>query len=697
MFGTNRHNVMTIIKENIIYFVTLIICVALFYGFVSLGDIKNPLVQGNSEYDFEMYAPMIRYCIYAVSISIFILISYVNSHMFREKLKEISILITLGMKRSKIAILYSKDMLSISALSFVIGILCGIGCSYAVNAVISLITYGKVISNSLFYLNSFIDTIVFFVIMYGGMTAINIIKVMHKKPLELLNNSKIPDSKKVFTFWKLIECLLLIGSYSFIGYNIKVYFSIGRNYGGNIPSYESNKFQFAIFAAIIVAIYLTIKIINYLLIWIKNCRFVKYGMSVLVIGKLSHRMKSVTRNMLLISVVLTLSLCGFSLIPLMAEFSNEYMEHRMVFDINVPFNYDNIEDIHDIPNIDYGFVRNILMKANIEIENECELEEYFIWDSDFSGPSMRANKYDMPRLAMGITDYNQLRIMADLEPINLDLDGFLFHVKDDIDLTQFENALNGGTHSLNVAGTLLHENTSCFFVTENLGDYIYNTNTDSFLVFPDEVCEKLSIAKKGYFANTVEKVPYAVCKNADQEIMNSFELDYAYLYERYEDNGNQVIDFIGPIRFRTIEENDISFMAIITKSLGMYIGIIFMLICMAMVSVKNIIECNNSIGDYRVLRQIGMSEKQLKRINLKENLFFYLLPYAVSIANFCIIQNTFIMRFGSRANTYFHGNQYLNGIIVPVIIVSVILVIYIGTVQIINFNKIKNSLDNVLE
>ena len=118
---------------------------------------------------------------------------------------------------------------------------------------------------------------------------------------------------------------------------------------------------------------------------------------------------------------------------------------------------------------------------------------------------------------------------------------------------------------------------------------------------------------------------------------------------------------------------------------------------MAMVSIKNIIECNNSIEDYRVLRQIGMSEKQLKRINMKENLFFYLLPYAVSIANFCIIQNTFIMRFGNRANTYFHGNQYLNGIIVPVIIVSVILVIYIGTMQIINFNKIKNSLDNVLE
>lgn len=694
---TKQDHVRTVIKENIVYFITMMICIALFYGFVSLGDIKNPLVKGNKEHDFEIYAPMIRYCIYAASISVFILISYVNAHMFREKLKEISILITLGMQRSRIAIWYSRDMLFISTLSFSAGMICGIACSYAVHAVISMAAYGKIISNQFFYINSFLETVIFFLIMYGGMTAVNIFKVMNKKPLELLNNSKVPDSKKVSALQKMIEFLFMVGSYCFIAYHVKTYFSIGRDYGGKIPKYESNKFQFIIFAAIIIAIYFTIKMINYLLIYMKNSKFVKYGMAALVIGKVSHRMKSITRNMLLITIVLTLSLCGFSLIPLMAEFSNEYMEHRMVFDINVPFNYDNIENMDDIPHIDYQFVRDILTKAAVEIENECELEQYFIWDTDFAGPSERANKYDMPRLAMGITDYNQLRIMADLEPVHLDSDGFIFHVKDDIDIMPFLEAMGEEAHSINVAGALLSENTGCFLIIDNLGDYIYNTNTDSFLVLPDRICEKLSIAKKGYFVNTVKKTPYAVCKNADQEIKRVFETEYEYLYDKYGDSGNQEIDFIGPIRFRTMEENDISFMMIITKALGMYIGIIFMLICMAMVSIKNINEFNSSIRDYHVLRQFGMSGKQLKRLNLKENLFFYLLPYIVSIINFHIIRYTFILRFGDRADTYFRGNQYQSGMMAPVIIISIILLIYVSLVQMINYSKIKKMSDHVLE
>ena len=63
MYKIEWYKLRSSIKSNIIYFVTLVICIALFYGFISLGDPYNPLVQGNEKYDFSMYAPMIRYCI----------------------------------------------------------------------------------------------------------------------------------------------------------------------------------------------------------------------------------------------------------------------------------------------------------------------------------------------------------------------------------------------------------------------------------------------------------------------------------------------------------------------------------------------------------------------------------------------------------------------------------------------------------
>lgn len=691
MYKIEWYKLRSSIKSNIIYFVTLVICIALFYGFISLGDPYNPLVQGNEKYDFSMYAPMIRYCIYVVSISLFILVSYVNLYMFKEKLKDISVLITLGMKRSKIAIWYSEEMLTVSIVAFVIGIFGGIICSYVINGVLSLIAYKNIVDNRLFYVQSFVETCIFFAVIYCGITFINVIKVLKKSPLELLNNHKVIDSKRNSKFRIVSEIIVLLVSYIFIAYNLKVYFSLGRNYQGNIPDYESNKFQVAIFAAIILAIFLTIKIIAYLLIAITKKKILRYGESMFIVGKLAFRMRSNVRNMFLVTIVLTLSLCGFSLIPILAEFSKEYMEQRMVFDVNIPFNYDNIERQEDIPDIDYQFAKEILEENDLSVKDECILEEYFVWEKDFSGPSGRKNKYDMPRLAISISDYNKLREMAELEKIELEKDEFIYQVKNDVDISQFEDALKL-ERSLKVGNSRLKPSKEKFVIAENLGDYIYNTNTDDLLVFPDEVCAELKLAKKSYFANLRGDGRYQDCKNAEKEIYTTFRQTYSYLYTQYGENGNKAIDFIGPMRFISIEENDISFMVIVTKMLGIYIGIIFMVICMAMVSIKNIIECSSDIDNYQLMKQIGMSSKSIKYLNLKENLFFYFVPYFISIFNFYIIQKTFFMRFGKRVNVYFQGNGYVNGIMVPFLAVSIILLIYIIVAQIINFNKIDDSL-----
>ena len=100
-----------------------------------------------------------------------------------------------------------------------------------------------------------------------------------------------------------------------------------------------------------------------------------------------------------------------------------------------------------------------------------------------------------------------------------------------------------------------------------------------------------------------------IAKIPKKEIYTTFRQTYSYLYTQYGENGNKAIDFIGPMRFISIEENDISFMVIVTKMLGIYIGIIFMVICMAMVSIKNIIECSSDIDNYQLMKQIGMSSK----------------------------------------------------------------------------------------
>ncbi|ONI45311.1 hypothetical protein AN641_00555 [Candidatus Epulonipiscioides gigas] len=705
-------NLKKIIKENIIYVVTLVICIALFYGFVSIGDINNPLIQGNLEYDFKLYAPGIRYCIYAISIAIFILISYVNTYMFREKLKEISILITLGMQRSKIAFTYSMDMLWISIMSFIIGISLGFGGSYIVNSIISYTAYNQIISNKFFYLNSFITTIIFFALMYIGLIIANITKVTFKKPLLLLNDNKIPDQKRTSKLRQLLEIILFIYCYFYVINNFKIYFSLGRDYVGDIPHYASNAFQLKVFLAIVIAVFLTIRMINYILIWAKSIDIIRFKMELFVFGRLSYRLKTITGNMFLIILVLTISLCGFALSPLLTETSKAYMEQRMVYDINIFSNYSRIENIEDIPNESYDFVQEFLKEHQIDIEMDCVLEQYFVWESDFAGPSVRKNKYDMPRLAIGISDYNNLRMMAGYEAVTLGENRFIVHISNEVDTfgveefekwfqtdsIQTDSIQTDSDRLLMIADTILKPNETDYMLIGNLGDYIYNYNTLSILVLPDELCEKLVIAKTGYYANTIEKMPYGLADELNEYSKIKLKEKYLDLYNKYEPEGYGAFSLFGvsgTFRFRTIEENEILFMEIITKAVGMYVGIVCMLICMAIISIKNLMECKNSINDFYFLRQIGISKKQIMKINLKENIFFYLLPYTISLINFSIVYYTFSLRFGNRLNIYFQGNQVLNGFIVPGIVISMIFLIYIVSVQLLNYHEINKGINQL--
>lgn len=217
---------------------------------------------------------MIRYCIYAVSVSLFILVSYVNFHMFAEKLKDISILITLGMKRSEIAIRYSKEMILISVLGLIVGVIGGVVCSCMINVIISLVAYKYIIHIQIFYIRSFVETCVFFAIIYVGITLVNIVKVLRKKPRDLMDAHKAADIKRISKIAIVCDAIVLCACYVYIGYNLKIYFSLGRHYAGNIPHYESNRFQMAVFAAILGAVFFTIKMIAYVLTIVKKDRYV---------------------------------------------------------------------------------------------------------------------------------------------------------------------------------------------------------------------------------------------------------------------------------------------------------------------------------------------------------------------------------------------------------------------------------------
>ena len=69
---------------------------------------------------------------------------------------------------------------------------------------------------------------------------------------------------------------------------------------------------------------------------------------------------------------------------------------------------------------------------------------------------------------------------------------------------------------------------------EPLGKYLFNSD-GSVLVFPDDVCGRLHLARTCYYANTQTPVPYGDCDAIRDEINAAFRDNYAYLFEQYEE------------------------------------------------------------------------------------------------------------------------------------------------------------------
>ncbi|MGN0632405.1 MAG: hypothetical protein ACI4JW_00900 [Oscillospiraceae bacterium] len=153
-----------------------------------------------------------------------------------------------------------------------------------------------------------------------------------------------------------------------------------------------------------------------------------------------------------------------------------------------------------------------------------------------------------------------------------------------------------------------------------------------------------------------EKIEKEILKTADSMISAIFsDKENGYYY-----NINTKID---------ISESTIGLGAIVTF-IGLYIGLVFLIACGAILALKELSECADSVGRYEMLRRIGAEEKDISRSLFCQTGIFFLLPLILAG-----IHSVFGMKFGSYFLEVF-GTEKLAGSIAATI--AIILLIYGG-------------------
>lgn len=689
-----RNNIRKALQDYCIYFFTLVVSSTLFFAFLSLTSRYNDILGGNGNYSLSLFQNTIRYAVLAISVIFLALIRYINNYMLKQRSREFSVYMILGMEQRTVAKHFFGE-------TFLFGMAAiGIGCftGTLLSGIMTVFVMRTITKTAVFrfgfYPDTALITLLFFCAAFLLIGAWNTRRIYRIKLIDLLNEKKIGEGQTVKKRHYIIYFGITVLCFCIAGAALCEFSGANGIFSGNIPEEISNRYQAVTFTAAIVGIFSLYHAIMLLLtILRRQKKWKNHGVNSVLLGNLFQKISSTAKILSISTLAITISLVAFVILPVFAEITTGYLDYRMPYDVMIYNTYRYIDRLEDIPKIDYSFVGNILRKHGIEVSEEISQHSYFIWEKDFNTVSTRTNWRDLPRLAMRISEYNDMRQMAGMEQVSLADDEFFMHLDYEMDR---ENILDGlDNHTIRLEdGTILHlANTKIY--NDPLGTYLFHADR-SILVFPDAVCKNLRLACTCYNANTRSPIPYAVCNTIRDEIEASFQDKYQYLFDRYETkyrSEKNYISFIDPIRFRTQENNDVALTATSVRLLGIYSGIIFFIICMTVLALHLTTDSVSQNAQYKILYQLGTDRDDIVKIVNRQSLLYFFTPCIAAFLIALLLIYSFIVRYGYKVFAYMSSVGFRFGVLIPAILILTILVCYYGA----TIYTIKKNLDHTLD
>lgn len=684
-------------KDYLVYIVTMTICIMLFYAFLSISSgYYHPDI--GSEYNFTMLSDGMKAAICCVTLLLLFLIRYVNSYMLRSKQKEFAVQSVMGMEQKTIGWLFFAETFVMGAVAIVIGIFLGVICSQFITAML-LSSYNQdyKLSWTLFpdtvLLTICFFTLSFFVVGLSNVRTIRKIKIIDMLYADKQNEPHLKKSRFVPLISALYSLTLLwmlgigIVKYHFYfepRFGLPVYvlywgniitpaialawWLIGivqhKKYGWNmflvgqclfaslntcfaamIPYMQSNFYlsfgaetvnQYLIFILfdlmflICGVIYLSSSL---LIAWKEKSLKHKYhGQNLFFFGQVISKLQTTSKTMTLICLTLVLSIFLFIAAPALTGWASGYLDIRSMYDVQISTRYNDVYNESDLPQDNYELVSQFLEEHNIDTPFDCLVELYLPSKDDFHNRV----KLDFPVVAISLSDYNSLREMLGMEQISLNEYEFTTQWQSIATEDERVEFLSNLTTVLTDAGELSLSEIA--YYDEPMGETIYNNYTDVVYVFPDSVCEELLPVMTNRYIKTAEPISY--------DDTMELETEFNTVYPKNEEGVHYYI------RTRTQQINSTMASMFILKASMTYGAVVLMVICLTILALQQLLDATHFRYRFGVLRKLGVEEKDIDRLVLKQLAVWFGIPIVVALLISLIVIIYFFQMISVQISAY---------------------------------------------
>ena len=604
LFKLSIKNIKKSFKDYAIYFLTLVLGVAIFYVFNAL-DSQEAMLQ-LTETEKEIISLMNEF-LSGVSILVAVilgfLIIYASRFLVKRRKKEFGIYLTLGMGKRQVSKILLMETLIIGFISLAVGLGLGIIASQFMSIVVAKLFEADMSRfEFVFSQASMFKTVIYYAIIYLIVMVFNVFAVTKYKLIDLLNAAK--KGEKIKTRNLTISVILFVISVGILGF--AYYLATQR-----LDSLDL--FGLSILLGIIGTFLLFFSMSGFILKLVQsNKRLYLKGLNIFTLRQINSKVNTTVFSMSIICLLLFFTITIFS----------------SAWSINVSLKNDLV----------YGTPADVVIVSYAEETKDVKtdiLDKVGYSTDNFSGYA-RGNTYGFESVTVGSLLTPILDDVLKSYPY-LMVDSYLPVMKIS-DYNKFASFYGRDTYSLNddefilvadYPGMIEYENMALEKgVTIKIGDKEYHNKYDE--------CKEGLLQMSGNKTNTgIVVVPDNVDISSNETIRSYLAANYKGDKNKAEENLREYMDEINSNGAVADTKLDIytasTGLRAIMIFIGLYLGVIFLISSAAILALKELSDSSDNKEKYQMLRRIGVDDKKLNKALFTQIFIFFMFPLVIAI------------------------------------------------------------------
>lgn len=619
LFKLSLKNISKSIKDYAIYFFTLILGVAIFYVFNAIGDQTVMMkVSSTTAEIIKLMTNILSGVSVFVSIILAFLIVYASRFLIKRRNKEFGVYLTLGMSKKKISLILFIETLIIGIVSLVVGL----GIGFLLSQLMSILVANMFEADLtrfqfVFSTNACIKTLIYFSIMYFVVMIFNTINISKCKLIDLMHSNKKSEKIKLknplfCTIVFIISCIALGFAYYQVTGGIEKMTNANSIFVPIGVGAISTFFVFWSLSGLLLKIFISMKNPYY------------KGLNSFTLRQFSSKINTMTFSVTIICLMLFITICVLSSALSMKNSLNKNFIDFSPRDIELSKRCNVNQEESDITDIQKENLKLSIEEAfkkfgfdfNSNLKNIVKFSLYY--DDNVTLKSTLGSYHEIANKQYPFLNYSDYIILVKNSDYNNIADSF--HLEK-VKLEDNEYVVVGNYSSIiNIKNEALERNTK---ITINQKDYypkykkaingFYEMGSQEteagFIVLPDNALKDEQKIRNQIIADyngnpdDIESTINSITKN------NQFYIDYGITINTKKD----------------IREASIGLGAVVTF-LGLYLGIIFLISCAAILALKELSESSDNVEKFKMLRRIGVDEAMINKALFRQIGIFFMFP-----------------------------------------------------------------------